>query len=231
LLTQEQSGLREASVEAAQEYGPSYWDDVLNSWADAPALDAWRDYMHRVYQRLLDRWVPVEKRRSGLKTDLFEEAVSSHPVLTEMGPRSIGIDCSTAVVRAAKQRLDENKDALLLAGDLRQLPIRAGSRQYILCGSSLDHFDNFEDIAVCLAELNRALGPGGIAIFTFDNPHNPVVWIRNHLPFRWLQRIGLVPYYVGRTYTKNMVREELLAAGFDILQITAVAHAPRPLSP
>ncbi len=210
------------------EYGPSYWDGVVSTWTDAAPLAAWRAYMAWVYLRLMDPWLPLPLRRNGLKTDLFEEAISSDPLLTQMGPQSIGIDCSAGVVEAARRRLNAaGESCRLMVGDLRRLPIRSSSRRYVLCGSSLDHFSHFHDIAVCLAELNRVLVPGGIAIITFDNPHNPVVWLRNHLPFPLLKRIGIVPYYVGHTYTRRMAEQQLQAAGFEVFKITAVAHAPR----
>ena len=206
----------------------SYWDQVFDELVNAPPLDAWREYMHRVYSRLLDGWLPSAGREDGLKTDLFEEALSPHSLLPQMGPHSFGIDYSFAVVRAAQQRLQASgKPCLLIVGDLRQLPIRSSSLAYVLSGSSLDHFAGHCDIAVCLAELNRVLVPGGTAIFTFDNPHNPVVWLRNHVPFGWLKRARLVPYYVGATYTRKMARRELEIAGFEVMDITSVAHAPR----
>jgi SAM-dependent methyltransferase len=206
----------------------SYWDQAFDELNRSTPLDAWRDYMHRVYSRLMDCWLPCAERGDGLKTDLFEEALSPHSLLPKMGPHSFGIDYSVAVVRAAQQRLQAcGKPCPLIVGDLRQLPIRSSSLQYVLSGSSLDHFPHHVDIAVCLAELSRVMVPGGTAIFTFDNPHNPVIWLRNHLPFNWLKRAGLVPYYVGATYTREMARRELEAAGFEVVDITCVAHAPR----
>jgi len=97
----------------------------------------------------------------------------------------------------------------------------------ILSGSSLDHFSRKTDIATSLAELARVLAPGGALVLTLDNPHNPVVWLRNRLPFTWLNRLGLVPYYVGATYNLAEARCRLEALGLTVTQVTAVAHAPR----
>jgi len=71
------------------------------------------------------------------------------------------------------------------------------------------------------------LGPGGTLVLTLDNPHNPVVWLRNHLPITWLNRSGLVPYYVGATYGLAEGRCQLEAAGLVVTDVAAVAHAPR----
>ena len=179
----------------------------------------------------MDRCIPFARHGVGLKTDLFEEAVSEHALLPAMGQYSVGIDCSHAIALAAKRRLQACRGpSFLIVGDLRQLPIRSSSIQYVLSGSSLDHFQRHDQIALCLAELNRVLIPGAPAVFTFDNPHNPAIWLRNHLPFAWLKRAGLVPYYIGATYTCEMARRQLEAAGFEVLGVTAIAHAPRAVA-
>src|SRR5262249_4303394 len=166
--------------------------------------------------------------RRGLKTDLFEEAVSCHHVLDALGPGSIGIDCSLAIVRAARERLRRAGDRhLFVVADLRAIPLRASAVGHILAGSSLDHFPAKADIAVSLTELARVLSPGGTLVVTFDNPHNPIVWLRNRLPFAWLNRCGLVPYYVGATYGRAEGRARLEALGFAVTDVTAVAHAVR----
>jgi SAM-dependent methyltransferase len=164
----------------------------------------------------------------GLKTDLLEEAVTPHHLLRDLGPNSIGIDCSLAVVRAAREQfMASGSRQLFVVGDLRRLPLRSGSVRSILSGSSLDHFPDKADIGASLRELTRVLAPGGTLVVTFDNPHNPVVWLRNHLPFAWLHRLRLVPYYVGPTYNREEGRGQLEETGLTVTDVTAVAHAPR----
>jgi SAM-dependent methyltransferase len=99
--------------------------------------------------------------------------------------------------------------------------------EQILSPSSLDHFRTESEIDDAIRELCRILKPGGVLILALDNPHNPVVWIRNHLPFQWLNRIGVVPYFVGPTCTMKEAKEKLRAAGMDVTDYAAVAHAPR----
>ena len=208
-------------------FGQRYWDQVVEEARRGTSLGAWRAYMRRVYQRLVRDWLPRRSGR-GLKTDLFEEAVTPHHLLPDLGPGSIGVDGSPAVVRAAQRRLAAaGGPYLLVVGDLRRLPLRSGSVMRILAGSSLDHFADKADIAVSLAELTRVLAPGGTLVVTFDNPHNPIVWLRNHLPFTWLNRLRLVPYYVGATYNRAEARAQLEALGLVVTHVTAVAHAPR----
>jgi SAM-dependent methyltransferase len=114
-----------------------------------------------------------------------------------------------------------------VVGDLRQIPLRAGSVARILAGSSLDHFARQGDLDTGLAEIARILAPGGVVVITLDNPRNPLVWLRNHLPYAWLHRIGLVPYYVGHTYGPRQARARIEALGLRVTEVTAVAHVPR----
>jgi SAM-dependent methyltransferase len=208
-----------------------YWDELLGEFQDhSPALRLWRAYMREVYGRLIRNWLGPNQRLC-LKTDLFEEAVSEEGPLADLGPNSLGIDGSSLIVQAARQNLARHglKPGLLV-GDLRHIPFKNGALSGILSGSSLDHFADPAEIAVSLAELRRILAPGGTLVITFDNPHNPVVWLRNGLPFIWLNRIGLVPYYVGPTYTRAEAYAHLTALGFKVTKVTAVAHAPRVLA-
>jgi SAM-dependent methyltransferase len=207
---------------------PAYWDQVVAENGRTRSLDAWRDYMSRVYRGLLERWIPSPQSGGGLKTDLFEEALSPYNVLPYMGPGSVGIDCSLEAVMAAKRRLQSlGNGSLCIVCDLRHLPIRCGAIRYVLSGSSLDHFLCEEDIARSLAELYRVLAPGGAAVITLDNPHNPAVWLRNRLPFDWLHRTGLVPYFVGVATTRTRTCQMLRAQGFEVRSVSAVVHAPR----
>jgi SAM-dependent methyltransferase len=207
---------------------PAYWDHIVAQRGRKHAIAPWRDYMSRIYRALLHCWVDSPQSGGGLKTDLFEEAISDYNVLAFMGPGSIGIDCSVAAAACAKRRMQSaGRESLYIVGDLRSLPIRDGAVRYVLSGSSLDHFLTEDHIALGLGELHRVLAPGGTAVITMDNPHNPVVWLRNRLPFHWLSRIGLLPYFVGVTTTRNRMCQMLRAQGFDVGRVSAVVHAPR----
>ena len=73
-----------------------------------------------------------------------------------------------------------------------------------------------------LLELKRVLQPGGRLIITLDNRHNVFD------PFlRLVIRLGLVPYYIGRSYTISELRQELERAGLQVQDTTAIIHHPR----
>src|SRR5205085_1532177 len=66
--------------------------------------------------------------------------------------------------------------------------------------------------------------PGGLAVVTLDNPRNPLVALRNALPFRPLV---LVPYYVGATLGPRGLGAALESVGFAVEELAAVMHVPR----
>lgn len=211
---------------AGRQFGSSrYWDHVVETFSTRPPLNVWRQYMNEVYSGLILHWFPTNSGNS-FKTDLFEEAVSQHSPLLQMGAGTIGFDHSLGMAQAAQQRLAKNGHPLVV-GDLRRLPLRTESFQRILSGSSLDHFLIKSDIKVSLQEVARVLALGGVLVLTLDNPHNPIVWLRNHLPFRFLNRLGIVPYYIGPTYYLEETEKQLANLGFTVTHKTAVAHVPR----
>jgi hypothetical protein len=73
------------------------------------------------------------------------------------------------------------------------------------------------------------LRPGGQLLLTLDNLANPVIALRNALPFRLLHCQGIVPYYMGATYTPRRLQHILQQVGFDVLDVDAVMHCPRML--
>jgi SAM-dependent methyltransferase len=161
-----------------------------------------------------------------LKTDLFDEAVSAglYPTLAARADCVLGVDVSPAAVAAACRR----HPALCGAtADVRRLPFGDGSVDAVVSISTLDHFTTRADIVAGVAELHRVLRPGGTLVLTLDNLANPVVALRNALPYHLVHRAGLVPYFVGRSLRPAPLRRLLARQGFDVTECSATVHAPR----
>ncbi len=175
---------------------------------------------------LLERWLPERGLTRLLKTDLFEEAIGEglYPLLQSKADRVEAIDVSEAVIAAARSR-HPLLDARL--ADVRRLPYEDCAFDAVLSNSTLDHFDSLADVADALRELHRVLAPGGVLLLTLDNLANPLVALRNALPFEWLERIRLVPHYVGATCGPRGLHRLLRGAGFEVERIGAVMHVPR----
>jgi len=203
------------------------WDQVVEDFQSSPQLDAWRGYMKEVYCRLTERWFETAPPGRRLKTDLFEEAICLQHPMAEFPEGSLGMDGSVSVVAKARRNLEASGGHRLLVSDLRQSPIRPGTLSTILSGSSLDHFETEEELTSGLAEVSAGLAPGGILVLTLDNPQNPLIWLRNHLPYRLVNRLGLVPYFVGITWSRGEAQRQLEKLGLEVTAESAIAHAPR----
>ena len=186
----------------------------------------WRHHSDIINSRLFARWLPVDRVGLLLKTDLFDEAVSEglHAIMASHAKRVVGIDISSSVIEAARFRYPLLE---VVETDARRLPFADGAFDVIVSNSTLDHFQSKDEIALSLREFHRILRPGGVLLLTLDNLANPLVALRNALPFPWLHRFGIVPYYVGATCYPDGLRTALHDAGLKLLELDAVMHCPR----
>jgi ubiquinone/menaquinone biosynthesis C-methylase UbiE len=178
---------------------------------------------------LCRRWWPERQVTSVLKTDLFDEAFGEGLVsfLMERSPRVAAIDRTIDVVTEARL---QTRGATTTAADVRRLPFRSSAFDLVISNSTLDHFQDPADIAASLTELRRVIASGGSLILTLDNLANPVVALRNRLPFAVVHALGLVPYYVGVSLDPDAGVQALEAAGFRVMKVDAIMHCPRALA-
>jgi ubiquinone/menaquinone biosynthesis C-methylase UbiE len=178
---------------------------------------------------LLRRWLPEERPRLLLKTDAFEEACGDglSPLLQEKAEHAVIVDVALAILQLARARHDR---LCVIGADTRCLPFVNGVFDVIVSTSTLDHFRSRDEIVASLREFRRVLRPAGQLLLTLDNLANPLIKLRNALPFRMLQRLGIVPYYVGATYGPRGLTEVLHEVGFEVREIGAVMHCPRVLA-
>jgi SAM-dependent methyltransferase len=202
-----------------------YWDGIAARQAENGAADVLRLYSDAVYVPLLERWLP-QRIGSALKTDLFDEAWSDGlvPLLASRADRVIGTDLSVLIRRHARRR---HGHLHAVGADVRRLPFGDGVFDTVVSNSTLDHFPNRAELVEGLKEIHRVLRPGGHLIVTLDNLANPMIALRNALPFGLWRRLGLVPYFVGATYRPAELSNVLTSLGFAVREIAAVMHVPR----
>jgi SAM-dependent methyltransferase len=116
------------------------------------------------------------------------------------------------------------------AADVRRLPFDDDSFNTVVSISTLDHFEQREEISVALRELARVLRPGGQLLLTMDNLAQPAVWLRSILPQSLMMRLGLIPYAVGKTLGPRRLQAACRDAGLQVEEATAVLHCPRALA-
>lgn len=205
------------------------WDATIAEWFSQRTGLLWRAHADAVNVALLERWLGTARLSRALKTDLFDEGVAEglFPWLAARGVAVVGIDVSPDVVEAARRRYPE-LDARL--ADVRALPFADGEFDVVVSNSTLDHFDSKSEVDEAIAEIARVLAPGGVLVLTLDNPLNPIVALRNALPFRWLHALRLVPYYTGATYAPRRLRASLRRHGLEPDQESSILHCPRVLA-
>ena len=202
-----------------------YWDRVATDWQGDEVLDGWRGHADAVNLALCARWWPPGPVGRMLKTDLFDEVAGGGllPTLRTQAGSAVAIDRSFQASHAGGRRTG----ASVVNADVRCLPFAGGVFDLVVSNSTLDHFDDVAQIERAVVEIHRVLAPGGRLILTLDNPANPVVAVRNALPFALLHHVGLVPYYVGATLAAPGAQRMLRAAGFTVRETTALLHCPR----
>lgn len=206
-----------------------YWNQVTREWLRSSPQELWRVHADLVNVELCDRWLPEKDGGRLLKTDLFDEAFGQgiYPFLVRRADHFVGMDLSSGTVTTARSRYLELPG---LAADARSLPFVDQAFDLIVSNSTLDHFGSLSEIKASLGELGRILRPEGHLLITVDNLSNPIVALRAVLPFRWLNRLGLVPYYVGQTLGQRGLCRFLEEAGFEVERVGAIMHCPRVLA-
>jgi SAM-dependent methyltransferase len=206
-----------------------YWNTVAYEWTQMRHDRLWRAHSDAVNRALFDRWLPARRVPCLLKTDLFDETVGEglDVLLLDRADKVIGIDVSVLTLQASQAHGTKRHT---LGGDVRALPFAAESFDVIVSSSTLDHFQTRAEFLASFCELHRVLRVNGQLLLTLDNPINPAVWLRNLLPFRLLNRLGLVPYYVGITCGPRELRRILDQVGFEVVETSAIMHCPRALA-
>lgn len=203
-----------------------YWDGSAEAWGLADQHGLWRVHSDAINRTLFEYWLPEEPVERLLKTDLFDESCCEglYPFLASRAQEFIGMDLSLEIVRAAQSR---HAGLQAAGGDVRRLPFADNSFSAVVSNSTLDHFQSVDEIVAGLRELRRVLRTGGQLLLTLDNLANPVVALRNALPFGPLHRLGILPYYVGATCSPRQLQRILQQLGFEVLDVKAVMHCPR----
>lgn len=206
-----------------------YWENVKRgeTYHDS---HVWRRYCDQINTDLLSRWLSKDRQiEKLLKTDLHEETVGTGLCrrLCKTTDFLTGIDIGASPVQAATFY---NPDLNGICADVRHLPFKDETFDLVVSTSTLDHFRTEKEILAGLKEIVRVLRSNGEVLLTLDNPLNPLVWIRNALPFGPLNRLGIVPYFVGRTLSPSEINQYLSEMKMKVEQTRVVMHIPRVLA-
>lgn len=197
---------------------PEAWDRVAAERDTLPS--GWRQHSRDTHRALVQAWAG-DLRGRWCKTDLFEERSADRALIPLGDACWVGVDVSSSVATQGRSR---TRGAAV--ADVRRLPFRDASFDGVLSTSTLDHFTDARDIERSLREVHRVLRAGGTLVLTLDNPRNPLIRLRNALPYRIVRHTGLAPFFVGATLDAEAGTALLERVGFDVLDTTHVLHAP-----
>ena len=209
-----------------------HWGEVARGWSDKGyANELLGEQKRKTYIDLISRWIKITPGQRILKTDLFAEAFSVEQFFFDIIPAKsdvVGIDVSIEIVAEAKsQARSRGMDAgSYLCCDVKKLPLRDSSIDLIISDSTLDHFPTEAEIITALEELGRVLKDGGTLILTIDNKSN-LTYPPYCITRLWM-KLGLAPYFIGRTLSLSRMRRVLKENGLVIEASTAILHYPHP---
>ena len=208
-----------------------HWEQVARGWSvTGYSNELLAEHKRKTYLNLMARWAKLTNNKRILKTDLFAEAFVVEQFLFDIAPVSgvVGIDISAEIVKQAKRQTSQRGiDAgKYLCCDVKKLPLRDNSIDLIISDSTLDHFPSEADIITALKELGRVLRPGGILILTIDNKSN--LTYPPYFIVRLWMKLGLSPYFIGRTLSLAKLRHTLEGIGLGVEESTAILHYPHP---
>lgn len=206
--------------------GAKYWNSVAAEWQRGNSYTLWRKHCDRTTADLLRSKFPPNRAGFLLKTDLFDEA-NGEGLLSLLKNRARTVVGMDIAFKAAELACIKYPDINPLNADARTLPIRDESFDMIVSNSTVDHFPESTCILDSLREFFRVLRPGGILLLTMDNLMNPFVAVRQLITFPVLHRLGIVPYYFGRTFGPRQLKTALKDCGFTFGRIMAFMHSPR----
>jgi hypothetical protein len=221
-------------ISSPMQISNEYWDSILRPGNKSTKFQLWRQPVYQEYEKLIAQWSATHRLDYVLKTDLFEEATNAPGLAPFSRVRTkffVGMDHSfVGVVKArmAMKRQCPDKD-LFICCDVRHLPFKPDVFDLIISNSTLDHFTAKKFITISLKEIFRVTKRSAGLLLVLDNPLNPLIFIRNHLPYTLLKAIGLIPYYMGSLVSKQQLIQLMERIGFKIHRSSYISHCPRIL--
>ena len=212
----------------------AYWNRIGKEYQDCRREHLLRIHMKNIYQNLLDRWTICSDNCLAIKTDLFDEAIGPDYLMSlakKKYGKALGIDISFDIASAAMKRMksDAAQNHVVLC-DVRQMSFKDSSFDPVISPSTLDHFEHKTDIVISLKEIFRVMRPNGSLVITMDNPFNPIVFVRNLMPYRLMKMLGIIPFRMGVTVSISELKQMLECVGFTVQDHTAIVHTPRILA-
>ena len=200
------------------------WTDMYSSETERLDETNFRRRRDATVSYVLD-WLPS----GGAVLDV---GCGAAPVVSELrknGVTCYGIEYAEDMIRHAKTRLRSMglDEGGLYRGDCRAMPFDDGSFDAVVCLGLISYVENFGEV---LEEIRRLLKPGGIALVSFRNKHNPVlsdpVRLAKTIIKALIGRLKPEPYKIGRFMDHREVRAKFADCGFEYRDFIGIGFGP-----
>ncbi|MBD3383816.1 methyltransferase domain-containing protein [candidate division KSB1 bacterium] len=194
----------------------------------------WRKHMQWLYLAYFREYTKGKKFQILLKSDLYDEAISEEgllPAFIKNSEYAVAMDLSWPVAREGIENIQKQRPdwSMAVVTDALAPGFREQSIDMVFSNSTLDHFSSKRELHQALQQLALCLKSGGMLIITLDNPVNPLIFLRNLLPFKIVRKLGFIPYFMGKTLNRKQLVRLLERHDFKIRNHTTLLHAPRIL--
>jgi SAM-dependent methyltransferase len=148
------------------------------------------------------------------------------------GCKLVGLELDAKIIRKAQHNVGHLPHLLLTNANIYTLPYAENTFDGVILSEILEHVERDVD---GLREVFRVLKPGGVVAITVPNANYPFWWdpINKTLETVFKTHIGAGPL-AGiwanhvRLYTREQLRESVLAAGFVVEEERAFTHHSFP---
>ena len=198
------------------------WDHVSKRMRRSHLETNFAIYKSEEYLRVINKWCGNLNGKKLLKTDLFEEYFEIDQFTDKIDCKNIyGMDVSKNISVEVKRK---NRGFLCVAADVRYIPFRDKTFDFIISNSTLDHL-KLEDMRPSIRELRRVLKDDGILVLTIDNKYNPIystgLWIGN--------RLRIFNFPQERSYTSTEIKALMSKEKMEIIEEEAIFNIVPPM--
>ena len=186
------------------------WDNVAKKGGHYLSASLLGKSKKRGIITLIKKWDDNKRKKTVLTTDLFEEAVGSHGIISWLKGRYekvVGMDISFEMVKRACCNNSLSGDSIGIVSDVRQTTFKDNCFDLIISNSTIDHFS---DLDLALRELYRILKSPGVLILTLHNKFHFALSLK-----MWLSRAtNIKSYSYGYVYSSRQLKPRLEKIGF-----------------
>lgn len=218
--------------------------DVRRRFSHADAAGRWNTLYATATERLEDenfrlrRDIAVARILSIVtpESQVLDLGCGTAPLLSELrrqGIKVLGLDDSADMLEHARTRLRSLglAEADLEQGDCRATPYPGASFDVVACLGVISYLEDYDPV---LDEIERLLKPGGTALISFRNLHNPFFSDPLALGRRMLRTL-LIPllgprpepaFAIGRFLDHRVVCEKMDRRGFRYVDFFGIGFGP-----